>query len=423
VTLMAETTNPDAAAAESTVVRQIIEFVEWVGAGRKLTATGALTLADARILVDLLGTGDVIDPAIGDQVFRTKSSAELPSLSLIVEWAKAARLVRVVKGRLVPISKSAGLLGRPAELWTVLLSTFDGLNPVFLPTGWGSSLLRAEFSTAAGAILSALCDAAGPIQREQLRALAWDTVTALFILDDATPTQLQTARTVFGRDVDRVLTVLARLGALTLTDTTAELTPPGRDASRRARGEPAPGEPILQVTVRLLDVAPPVWRRLLVPSATPLDRLHDIIQAAMGWENSHLHSFTDGKQTYGRPDPELGFLDETTTRLGEVNADRLGYTYDFGDDWEHEIVVEAVVEAEASGHYPRCLDGSGACPPEDCGGPPGYEDLREALAEPEHADHADLLDWMGLDKAADFDPEAFAVEQANQRLRSLGGRR
>jgi len=272
--------------------------------------------------------------------------------ALIVEWAKAARLVRVVKGRLVPISKSAGLLGRPAELWTVLLSTFDGLNPVFLPTGWGSSLLRAEFSTAAGAILSALCDAAGPIQREQLRALAWDTVTALFILDDATPTQLQTARTVFGRDVDRVLTVLARLGALTLTDTTAELTPPGRDASRRARGEPAPGEPILQVTVRLLDVAPPVWRRLLVPSATPLDRLHDIIQAAMGWENSHLHSFTDGKQTYGRPDPELGFLDETTTRLGEVNADRLGYTYDFGDDWEHEIVVEAVVEAEASGTTP-----------------------------------------------------------------------
>jgi len=89
VTLMAETTNPDAAAAESTVVRQVIEFVEWVGAGRKLTATGALTLADARILVDRLGTGDVIDPAIGDQVFRTKSSAELPSLSLIVEQGDA----------------------------------------------------------------------------------------------------------------------------------------------------------------------------------------------------------------------------------------------------------------------------------------------------------------------------------------------
>jgi Plasmid pRiA4b ORF-3-like protein len=420
---MAETTNAEATAAESALVRQVIDFVEWVGAGRKITATGALSLADARSLVDRLSTGDVIDPVIGDRVVRTKSSTELAGLSLIVEWAKAARLVRVVKGRLVPIRKAAGLLGRPARLWPVLLSTFEDLSPVFLPAGWGSSLLRGEFETAVNAILSALYHDAGPIYREQLHELAWDTVSARYVLDEATAVQLETARRLNDRDVDRVLYALARLGALTMTDTTAELTALARDATRRSRGEPAPGEPVHQVTVRLSGVAPPVWRRLLVPSATPLDRLHDIIQAAMGWENSHLHCFTDGKHTYGRPDPELGFLDESATRLGEVASERLGYTYDFGDDWEHDIVVEAVVEAEASGRYPRCLDGGGACPPEDCGGPPGYEDLRAALADPNPAEHADLLDWMGLDSAADFDPEAFAVEQADQRLRSLGRHR
>ncbi|MCA1671675.1 MAG: hypothetical protein LC799_05560, partial [Actinobacteria bacterium] len=102
-----------AAAAESAVVGQVVDFVGWVGDGRKLTQTGALTLADARVLVDRLGTGDRIDPAIGDKVFKTKSSVELLGLSLIVEWAKAARLVRVVRGRLVPVKKAAALLERP----------------------------------------------------------------------------------------------------------------------------------------------------------------------------------------------------------------------------------------------------------------------------------------------------------------------
>ena len=383
---MTYATNCDvaAAAAKSEVARQVVELVSWVGEGRPLTGTGALRLADARVLVERLGTGDVIDPAIGDRIFKTRSSAELLGLCLIVEWAKAARLVREVRGRLVPVRKNAGLLDQQAELWTALFATFGRLGPAFLPTGWGESLLRAEFKRqGSSAILSALHLADGPVHRATLCALAWDVVTARYVLDDATAQQLDTARELTTATSGVRSKHCPCWGRWPLTETTAELTALGRDAARRSRGEPAPGEPVHQVVVTLCEVDdPPVWRRLLVPSAISLDRLHDVLQAAMGWQNSHLHSFTDGHRTYGHPDPELGFRDERSVRLGDLDTDRLGYTYDFGDGWEHEIVVDAVVDAEAGGRYPCCLDGGGACPPEDCGGPPGYPQLRTVLATP-----------------------------------------
>jgi hypothetical protein len=209
-----------------------------------------------------------------------------------------------------------------------------------------------------------------------------------------------------------------------LTETTAELTALGRDATRRARGEPAPGEPVHQLVVTLCYVHDPaVWRRLLVPSATSLDRLHDVLQAAMGWQDSHLHYFDDGRHRYGHRDPELGFRDERSVRLGDLDTGRLGYTYDFGDGWEHEIVVEAVIDAEAGRQYPRCLDGGGACPPEDCGGPPGYQQLRTVLADPTDAEHEDMVAWLGLSSAGEWDPGAFDVGEVNQKLRSLATRR
>lgn len=142
---------------------------------------------------------------------------------------------------------------------------------------------------------------------------------------------------------------------------------------------------IFKVKVRLLGASkPPVWRRLLVPAGIPLDQLHEAIQAAMGWENCHMHVFTTGSAEYGLPDPELGHRDERRTMLGhlvEGAGDRIRYTYDFGDDWEHEILVEDVLAAEPDVCYPMCLTGKGACPPEDCGGVWGYEQLREVLAE------------------------------------------
>jgi len=408
-----------AAAEESALLGQVVDFVGWVGDGRKLTQTGAVTLADARVLVDQLGTGDQIDPAIGDKVFKTKSSVELLGLSLIVEWAKAARLVRVVRGRLVPVKKTAALLERPAELWMALFEAFGRVGTAFLPWGWGESFMRPQFAAGAGALLSALHDRSGAVGLDELCGPAWDAVTAPYVLDDATEQQLATARRVNDRDVRRALAALARLGAVTLTEDSAELTAIGRHGTRRVRGEPEPGDPVHQITVTLAEVVgPPVWRRLLIPAAMPLSSLHDVIQTAMGWQDHHLHSFTDGTRTYGFPDPELGFVDERSVRFGDLDVDRgsIRYSYDFGDDWEHEIVVEAVGVAEPGERYPRCIGGAGACPPEDCGGTWGYASLRETLADPHHDDHDEMLEWLGLDRADQFDAADFDFDEVNAAL-------
>jgi Plasmid pRiA4b ORF-3-like protein len=279
-----------AAAAEAALVGQIIDFVRWVGDGRKLTQKGAVTLADARILVDRLGTGDEIDPAIGERVFKTTSSVELLGLGLIVEWAKAARLVRVVRGRLVPVKKAAALLDRPTELWMALFESFGRrLGTAFLPAGWGESFMRFEFSAGADALLSALHGRGGVVGLDELCDLAWDAVTARYVLDDATEQQLATARRMNDRDVRRTLAALVRLGAVTLTEDSAELTAIGRCGTRRIRGEPEPGDPVHRITVTLAEVAEPrVWRRLLIPAAMPLSRLHGVIQTAMGWQDHHL---------------------------------------------------------------------------------------------------------------------------------------
>src|SRR5690242_7976915 len=114
-----------------------------------------------------------------------------------------------------------------------------------------------------------------------------------------------------------------------------------------------PGDPLLQVRITLTDVDdPPVWRRVIVPAAYSLDRLHTVIQAAMGWEDSHLHAFRAGKVSYGPADPddELGHLDERKFRLGDLKARRISYEYDFGDGWEHELVIEERTTAADGEH-------------------------------------------------------------------------
>jgi hypothetical protein len=179
---------------------------------------------------------------------------------------------------------------------------------------------------------------------------------------------------------------------------------------------------VLQVKISLLGTSkPPVWRRLLVPATIRLDRLHDVIQAAMGWEDYHMHAFTDGSCEYGLADPELGHRDERKATLGRLlkrEKERLRYTYDFGDNWEHEIVVEKVLAAKPGVRYPVCLAGKGACPPEDCGGVWGYEHLREVLADPADGEHEEMLEWLGFQTAAEFDPAHLDVGEVNTALGS-----
>ena len=182
----------------------------------------------------------------------------------------------------------------------------------------------------------------------------------------------------------------------------------------------SPGPTILQVKIKLLGVSkPPVWRRLLVPGEIRLDHFHEVIQVAMGWSDYHMHVFSTDAGEYGVHDPELGFLDErqtTLSRLLSEPGDRIGYTYDFGDAWEHEIMLEKVLLAHPEQLYPTCVTGKGACPPEDCGSVWGYARLREVLADPSDEEHANMLEWLELQSASDFDAAAFEIEPINDLL-------
>lgn len=172
-----------------------------------------------------------------------------------------------------------------------------------------------------------------------------------------------------------------------------------------------------RIKVTLQGIEPPVWRRLELSAGSTLDELHDILQAAMGWEDAHMHLFIVGGREYGVTDPELGTTigDERGAVLSELvhAGERFVYVYDFGDDWGHEIVVESDVSPRAPAEkLPCCTAGARACPPEDCGGPPGYAMLLEALAHPDAPGNAERLAWLG----EEFDPEAFDPESVNKLL-------
>lgn len=190
----------------------------------------------------------------------------------------------------------------------------------------------------------------------------------------------------------------------------------------KKRAKSAGPAPIYQIKVGLRGAKPPIWRRLQVPADTSLARLHDVIQAAFGWNDSHLHVFETSYGSFGTADAELGHRAEAPVTLEQVAPgvnSKLRYTYDFGDDWEHEIVVEKVLDRDASATYPRCTGGRRAAPPDDCGGVWGYADLMEILNDPDHPEHEDRLEWLGLDTADDFDPDEFNAEAVSRALSAL----
>jgi hypothetical protein len=159
----------------------------------------------------------------------------------------------------------------------------------------------------------------------------------------------------------------------------------------------------------------PIWRRVLVPRGWTLHHLHHVIQRIFNWEDYHLHSFWMGKREFGVPDPETQAMDESRVRLDDVLRARskLRYEYDFGDSWEHTIVVEKVVDGEEG--RARCLAGPRAGPPEDSGGPWGYTEKLAILADPDNDDHEEIREWLG----DDFDAEAFDLDDINRCLWAL----
>ncbi|MGH2726980.1 MAG: plasmid pRiA4b ORF-3 family protein [Actinomycetota bacterium] len=176
------------------------------------------------------------------------------------------------------------------------------------------------------------------------------------------------------------------------------------------------------VKVTLSEIEPPIWRRLRVSETLTLDRLHIVLQIAMGWTDSHLHQFLIDDRRYALPSPEDGIDrpgDERKVRLSDVvKVDScFTYEYDFGDGWQHEVEVESVYDGTPAVPA-ECLDGRRACPPEDCGGPWGYVELLEILADPSHEEHGERREWVG----DDFDPEAFDLPGVNDELRRFGSR-
>jgi len=178
---------------------------------------------------------------------------------------------------------------------------------------------------------------------------------------------------------------------------------------------------IYQLKVTLNGSKPPIWRRILVPSNINLASFHVVLQIVMGWSDSHLHQFISGSTMYGIPDDESGgdfgfeINNENEYNLSQLlrkEKDSLIYEYDFGDGWEHKIILEKVLPHDTSLDVPRCIKGKRACPPEDCGGIWGYQDLIEIINDTSHPEHEEMLEWLG----GDFDPEYFDVNETNEIL-------
>lgn len=178
-----------------------------------------------------------------------------------------------------------------------------------------------------------------------------------------------------------------------------------------------------QLKIELLDVTPLVWRRILIPETIVLPKLDRVIQAAVGWTNSHLHEFVLHGVRYSVPDPdfsdETGHVDEKGVQLRNalgMDGRCFDYVYDFGDDWHHVVTIENLhAFASAESRPARCLAGENACPPEDVGGGHGYADFLAAIADPRHEEHENYIRWAG----GSFNPHKFDIGAANRALAKI----
>jgi hypothetical protein len=167
-----------------------------------------------------------------------------------------------------------------------------------------------------------------------------------------------------------------------------------------------------QLKITLRDTRPAIWRRVLVPGNLNLERLHRVIQDAMGWYDRHLHAFDVGGVEFGPPDTdgwgrEIKSEKQHTLERLVGEGDKFDYVYDFGDDWRHQILVEMVTTESTA---PRCVGGARACPPEDCGGIWGYSDVVAAFLDEKHPRHAEIAEWVPVD----WSPERFDLELADK---------
>jgi hypothetical protein len=219
-------------------------------------------------------------------------------------------------------------------------------------------------------------------------------------------------------DKRRLLDILRRISNLFTDDHVGlfDIDPPSP-----RRKTPKKSHLLYQFKITLLNIKPAIWRRIQVPDCT-LGDLHENIQKAFGWWNCHLHQFQIDGERYSLPATgkfDLGdeFLDETQVLLSQLipksgQRARWNYEYDFGDGWRHEVLFEGLPPKVPKAKYPLCVEGERACPPEDCGGPFGYVNYLEAIANPKHKEHKEMLKWRGK-----FNPEEFDAQQTTAEMR------
>jgi hypothetical protein len=180
---------------------------------------------------------------------------------------------------------------------------------------------------------------------------------------------------------------------------------------------------IYQIKVGLLEVNPLIWRRFLIPANVTLHRLHLVLQDVMGWQNYHLYQFKIGKKKYSTPDPdndfyELDFKNSYRVKLGNVAREKgsiFEYEYDFGDSWEHQLLVEDIIDRDPDKQYPLCIAGENASPHEDSGGPHGYTEMLEIIKNPHHKEFHSTRTWLGKK----FDTNKFDLKLINLSLSSM----
>ena len=174
---------------------------------------------------------------------------------------------------------------------------------------------------------------------------------------------------------------------------------------------------IYQIQIALKGFSPKIWRRVQMYSDTLLPDVHKIIQTTMGWSNCHLHQFIKNGRFYSRPSPddELETIDYRKIKVSDMlkrEKDKIIYEYDFGDGWEHELILEKILPIDSKIKYPICLAGKMNCPPEDCGGVWGYADMLKILEDKKHEEYESYIDWLG----GGFDPKEFDLEIINEGL-------
>jgi hypothetical protein len=177
-------------------------------------------------------------------------------------------------------------------------------------------------------------------------------------------------------------------------------------------------ETIACIRIELEDTEPVVWRRCDLPLSASLAMLHDLIQVAMRWQDYHLHEFVIGEKVYGVPYPEPGLVERKVyqskgIRLGtliERGVSEFLYIYDFGDNWQHRILIEEVRQGEPDTEYPRFVAGARRAPPEDVGGTTGFAEFLDAVTDPDHEEHDRMLTWCG----GTFDPDD--IEERHVRM-------